>query len=72
MTNIIRKPLSEISVSEEQRIIEHSKVLELVESIKIIGLLQPIGIDMNGMLVYGGHRLEAHKLLGRNEIECVV
>ena len=73
MSSIIRKALSEITIPEGRRNIDPVKVSELAESIKTVGrLLQPIGIDKNGVLVYGGHRLEAYKLLGFDEIECVV
>ena len=41
----------------------------LAESIKARGLLHPIVIDEAGNLIAGHRRLEAHKLLGRQEIE---
>jgi DNA modification methylase len=44
----------------------------LVESIRNLGLLQPIGIDKENNLVYGYHRLEACKRLGWEEIPVVV
>jgi len=71
--NIIRTVLSEIKVSEGRREIDPVRVAEIAESIETIDkLLHPIGITVNNVLVYGGHRLAAYKLLGRTEIECVV
>ena len=73
MENIIRKALSEITIPEGRRGIDHAKVRELADSIMRIGkLLHPIGIDRNDVLVYGGHRLEAYKFLGFDEIDCVM
>ena len=72
MNVIIRKALSEITVSEGWRDLDHAWVRELADSIDTIGLLHPIAVDKSGRLVSGGHRLEAYKLLGCNEIECIV
>jgi N6-adenosine-specific RNA methylase IME4/ParB-like chromosome segregation protein Spo0J len=44
----------------------------IAESIKLVGLLNPISIDQHGTLIAGAHRLAAHKLLRLLEIECVV
>jgi len=43
---------------------------ELANSIKKQGLLQPIGIDKDNMLVFGQRRIEAYKLLGYESIEA--
>ena len=73
MTNIIRKALSEITVPEGRRSIDHAKVSEIADSIRIVGkLLQPLGITENDVLVYGRHRLAACKLLGHDEIDCIM
>lgn len=48
------------------------KVQELTESIKRIGLLQPIIIGLDNRLTAGLHRLEACKLLGWQEIDCTI
>ena len=73
MTNIIKRPLSEITVPEGRRGIDPVEVSKIADSIKTIGrLLCPIIIDKNGRLIAGAHRLEAHKLLGHDEIECIV
>jgi len=42
----------------------------LKESIKEIGLLNPITIDNDNNLIAGFHRINAYKELGQDEIEC--
>lgn len=69
---IVNIKVNAIAVLEGRRSIDHAKVSELVESVKSIGLLHPITIDKNNILVAGLHRLEAFKRLGFDEIECVV
>ena len=64
--------LSEIIVLEGRRNINRVKVSELAESIKIIGLINPITVGKDKILIAGRHRLEACRLLGFDEIECVV
>ena len=64
--------LSEIVVHEGRRDINYEKVSELAESIKIVGLINPITVDKDNVLIAGAHRLEAYKQLGFDEIECVV
>ena len=72
MTKIIRKALSEITVPDGRNI-DYVKVSELAESIKIVGrLLNPITIRKDGTIVAGLHRFEACKLLGFDEIDCIV
>jgi ParB-like chromosome segregation protein Spo0J len=44
----------------------------LANSIANIGLLQPIGINQDNRLIFGGRRLAATKLLGRDEIDVWV
>lgn len=47
-------------------------IAELASDIKSNGLLQPIVISPNGVLLCGGRRLKACKELGMDEIEAVV
>ena len=68
----MKKKLSEITVPVGRRNINYVKVSELTESIRIVGLLNPITIDKDDTLVAGAHRLEACKTLGFDEIECIV
>jgi len=65
-------PLNEITIPEGRRSIDWVKVSELAESIKIVGLINPITVDTDNTLISGGHRYEACKLLGHDEIACVV
>jgi len=64
--------IAKITITEERRATDPIKVSELAESIKIIGLINPITIDKAGTLIAGAHRLEACRQLGFDEIECVV
>ena len=64
--------VSDIIVSGRRRKVDPAKVSALAESIKIVGLLNPITIDRNKRLIAGAHRLEAYKQLGLDEIECII
>tara|TARA_B100000809_G_C15062040_1_gene502717 strand:- start:28 stop:1329 length:1302 start_codon:yes stop_codon:yes gene_type:complete len=64
--------IDDISVSQRLRDIDESKVSDLIESIKVIGLLQPIIIDSNNNLLAGNHRLHAVRNLGHKTIDCKV
>ena len=67
--------LNKITVKENRRTVNESKVSELSESIKELGLLNPITVEeKNGVyfLIAGAHRLNAIKKLGHLEIECNV
>ena len=64
--------ISEIKVNPGRRPINLDGISELAQSISEIGLLNPITIDQEHILVAGLHRLEAAKLLGWTEIECNV
>ena len=62
--------ISDVIVPERLRKLDYSKVDELAQSIKQIGLLQPIVIDTDNNLLAGNHRLEAFKNIGYDRIEC--
>ena len=62
--------ISEIKVNPGRRPINLDGISELARSISEIGLLNPITIDQEHILVAGLHRLEAAKRLGWTEIEC--
>ncbi|MCL2349443.1 MAG: ParB N-terminal domain-containing protein [Planctomycetaceae bacterium] len=63
-------PLENILVSASRREIEPAKVHELAESIREIGLLNPVTITRECQLVAGAHRLEACRQIGWEEIAC--
>lgn len=60
---------------QPRRVFSEAKLAELAESIREVGLLQPIVArhsDHGYEIVAGERRWRAHKLLGRNEIKSVV
>jgi N6-adenosine-specific RNA methylase IME4 len=68
----MRVQINEVKVGTRKRKLDEERVRELAESIRELGLLQPIGIRADGTLVFGWHRLEACRLLGWAEIEATV
>jgi len=60
--------ISKITVGENRRRVDPAKVAELRDSIKEIGLINPITVTEAGHLVAGMHRLEAVRGLGWTEI----
>ncbi len=64
--------ISEIVVHPRRRNVAPESVRELADSISALGLLNPITVDHNHILIAGLHRLEAAKLLNWTEIECSV
>lgn len=64
--------ISEIKINPGRRPANLDGIKELARSISEIGLLNPITIDQEYILVAGLHRLEAAKMLGWTEIECNV
>lgn len=65
--NIIEVAIEHVVVGERFRK-DFGDLQALADSIKEIGLLQPIGIDAGYRLVFGERRLRACKLLGRSTI----
>ncbi len=61
--------ISQIKIGPRQRVVNQAKVVELAESIRLIGLLHPISLGEDNQLVSGLHRLKAHQLLGCTTIE---
>ena len=68
----MRVPISEIKVNPGRRLTCPAQVRELAQSISELGLLNPITIDRDNILIAGLHRLEAAKSLQWTEIECTV
>ena len=68
----MRIKISNIKINPGRREAEPKAVEELARSITAVGLMNPVTLDQNNTLVAGLHRLEAAKLLGWTEIECVV
>jgi len=73
---VVEIPIDRIKPSRfSLRDLNQSAVMELTESIKASGLLQPIMVKPSGesyQLVFGLHRLEACKRLGWKKIQAIV
>jgi len=68
---MVMMPVNQIIIGDRfRKNIDPEKVSLLAESIKEIGLQQPIKITEEKKLIFGMHRLEAVKLNGNIEIEC--
>lgn len=51
---------------------KESRVKEIADSIKQIGLMNPLTVDKDGYLIAGYHRLAAVKELGEEEVDVIV
>lgn len=65
-TMLIHVAISEVKINQRKRSINSQKVQELAKSISEIGLLNPISITSERVLIAGLHRLEAYKILGKS------
>jgi ParB family chromosome partitioning protein len=64
-------PLTSIIVEDRQRECKPEAVASLAESMKTLGLIQPIVINQHNRLIAGGHRLAAARFLGWESIDVV-
>jgi ParB family chromosome partitioning protein len=64
--------ITDIKVKCGRRSIDEEKVKEIAESIKEIGLLNPVTLNEDMALIAGLHRLEAVKLNGCTHIEATI
>ncbi len=64
--------ISDIIVNNRYRKIDEAFVKNLAKSIKEDGLINPIFVTQDNILVAGNHRLEAYKLNNQNTIPCNV
>jgi ParB/RepB/Spo0J family partition protein len=72
---VVDIPIDEIQIINRMRKTDDSKIKELSESIKDIGLLHPITVaekDNQYVILAGEHRYRSFKLLNRPTIPCVV
>lgn len=72
MNNNITCPVAEITMTSDRRKIDRDKVSELAQSIRNVGLINPVTITADRQLVAGAHRLEACKSLGMSDIPCII
>ncbi len=73
--NGVELNINEIIIRNRKRQADENKVIEIMESIKEIGLLNPISVNKTAegyILVAGLHRLTAYKNLGYNRIQAVI
>ena len=66
----MRLRIADIVAGPNRRSVDEVNVRELADSIREVGLLNPITVTPDNRLVAGAHRLEACRLLGWTEIEC--
>jgi|GEM_PF-1596200 len=64
--------IDDVRIAQRKRPLDKKKAEAIAESIKLIGLLNPITVTENFTLISGRHRLEAHRILGLEEIEVNV
>jgi ParB family transcriptional regulator, chromosome partitioning protein len=62
--------IDKVNIGSNRRPLKDHKVADLMQSIKVNGLLNPITLDQDLTLIAGLHRLTACKLLGLTQIEC--
>jgi len=55
--------------AEDTRPLHEQHVKDLVESIEALGLIEPLVVDLKGVLLAGGHRLAAVQLLKETNVE---
>ena len=65
-------PIFQINVNAGRREADPEAVQKLADSISRVGLLNPITVDQEYILIAGLHRLEAAKRLGWTEIKCTI
>jgi ParB family chromosome partitioning protein len=66
----INLPLSRIRPrAEDTRPLHEQHVKDLAESIGALGLIEPLVVDLNGVLLAGGHRLAAIQILKETNLD---
>lgn len=62
-------PIGSVTVPADRPAVLNSTVDALADSIKQVGLLNPLTVDRHGTLISGAHRLEACKRLGWTAVD---
>ena len=65
-------PVADIKVEKRLRQVDESKVLELMQSFEEVGIINPISVDQNMVLIAGAHRLASAKNLDWKTIEAKI
>ena len=65
-------PVGEVKVGERLRRLDDGKVVALMNSYELMGVINPISVDQEFQLLAGAHRLEAARRLGWETIESKV
>ena len=66
----MKLPINEIRIKPGRRAVDDSKVRELADSMKQVGLINPVTVNTDLELIAGAHRIAAAELLGWDEIEA--
>lgn len=69
---LIQFNVSDVKVKIRLRSTNDENIEEIANSIKQVGLINPISVDSDGNLIAGFHRLQAFKLLGRKTIPAII
>ncbi len=72
MTRYEEVSIADITVPSSRRPTIKAKVAAMARSIEAVDLLHPIGLSKDKRLIYGRHRIEAFKLLGRDCIPAMI
>ena len=64
--------IEDIQVRQRLRPLDEGKVKEIMGSIELVGLINPITVDPDYNLIAGFHRLEAMRKLGRPSIPVII
>lgn len=65
-------PLTSIRIKPGRRAVDDSKVRELADSMKTVGLINPVTVSADYTLITGAHRVAAARLLGWTEIAASI
>lgn len=71
-SRLLTVKVSDVKVQTRLRATNEENIQQIAESIRRVGLINPISIDDDFNLIAGFHRLQAHKLLGLNEIPAII
>lgn len=65
-------PVNEIRIPKTHRAIDPARVAAMAQSILEMGLLEPVGLTSDRVLIYGAHRVAAYRQMGRATIPAMI